>query len=250
MYRHFLKPLFDFILALIALPFVLLICIPVAIAIKVDDHGPIFYCGNRIGRNGKPFKMVKFRTMKVNAPDIRLSDGSTYNAADDERVTKVGRFLRKTSIDELPQIFNILVFQMSFIGPRPDPVDWLDKYNDDEKDFLKMRPGITGYNQAYFRNSADGEEKIKNDNYYYKKVSFWMDIKILFRTFVSVVREENVNVDVERIGDADSDESNDIGEQEKEEGIIELENNENDRAEWYPRLDDTVNDDDEGDENA
>ena len=198
MYKYFLKPLIDFILALILLPFLLLICIPVALAIKIDDHGPVFYCGKRIGRNGKPFKMVKFRTMKVNAPDIRLSDGSTYNAADDERVTKVGRFLRKTSIDELPQIFNILIFQMSFIGPRPDPVDWLDKYDEDKKDFLKIRPGVTGYNQAYFRNSADGDQKIENDNYYFKRISLWLDIKILFKTFISVVKKENVNVDLKR----------------------------------------------------
>lgn len=212
MYRHFLKPLFDFIMALIALPFLLLICIPVAIAIKIDDHGPIFYCGKRIGKNGKPFKMVKFRTMKVDAPDIRLSDGSTFNSAEDDRVTKVGRFLRKTSIDELPQIFNILVFQMSFIGPRPDPVDWLEKYAEDEKDFLKLRPGVTGYNQAYFRNSADGKQKIENDNYYYKHISLWLDIKILFRTFISVVKEENVNVDAQRaesLYDTEKDNNND-----------------------------------------
>ena len=203
MYKHFFKPLFDFIFALIALPFLLLICIPVAIAIKIDDHGPVFYCGKRIGRNGKPFRMVKFRTMKVNAPDIRLSDGSTYNSDEDERVTKVGRFLRKTSIDELPQIFNILVFQMSFIGPRPDPLDWLDKYAEDKKNFLKLRPGVTGYNQAYYRNSADGEQKIENDNYYFDHISLWLDIKILFRTFVSVVKEENVHVDAQRIENMD-----------------------------------------------
>ncbi len=202
MYKHFFKPLFDFFLALTALPFILLLCIPVAIAIKADDKGPVFYCGKRIGRNGKPFKMVKFRTMKVNAPDIRLNDGSTYNSDDDDRVTKVGKFLRKTSIDELPQIFNILKFQMSFIGPRPDPVDWLEKYADDERDFLKLRPGVTGYNQAYFRNSADGQQKIDNDNYYYKHISLWFDIKIFFKTFICVVKKENVNVSADRVESA------------------------------------------------
>ena len=109
MYKYLFKPLFDFILSLIAMPFLILLCIPVAIAIKIDDGGPVFYCGKRIGRKGKPFKMVKFRTMKVNAPDLRLSDGSTYNSDEDERVTRVGRFLRKTSIDELPQFFNIFI---------------------------------------------------------------------------------------------------------------------------------------------
>lgn len=212
MYKHFFKPLFDFFLALTALPFILLLCIPVAIAIKADDKGPVFYCGKRIGRNGKPFKMVKFRTMKVNAPDIRLNDGSTYNSDDDDRVTKVGKFLRKTSIDELPQIFNILKFQMSFIGPRPDPVDWLEKYADDERDFLKLRPGVTGYNQAYFRNSADGQQKIDNDNYYYKHISLWFDIKIFFKTFICVVKKENVNVSADRVESAvEEQESNGKG---------------------------------------
>lgn len=199
MYKHFFKPLFDFFLALTALPFILLLCIPVAIAIKADDKGPVFYCGKRICRNGKPFKMVKFRTMKVNAPDIRLNDGSTYNSDDDDRVTKVGKFLRKTSIDELPQIFNILKFQMSFIGPRPDPVDWLEKYHNDETDFLKLRPGITGYSQAYFRNSVDGYEKVRNDNYYYKHLSFFMDIKVFFKTVMVVLRRDNVFVDDNRL---------------------------------------------------
>ena len=212
MYKHFFKPLFDFFLALTALPFILLLCIPVAIAIKADDKGPVFYCGKRIGRNGKPFKMVKFRTMKVNAPDIRLNDVSTYNSDDDDRVTKVGKFLRKTSIDELPQIFNILKFQMSFIGPRPDPVDWLEKYADDERDFLKLRPGVTGYNQAYFRNSADGQQKIDNDNYYYKHISLWFDIKIFFKTFICVVKKENVNVSADRVESAvEEQESNGKG---------------------------------------
>jgi len=123
MYKHFFKGLFDFILSLIAFPFLILIIFIVGIMIKIDDGGPIFYTAKRIGKNGKLFKMVKFRSMKVNAPDIRLADGSTYNGEDDPRVTKIGKILRKTSIDELPQILNVLTFKMSFIGPRPDPED-------------------------------------------------------------------------------------------------------------------------------
>lgn len=188
----------DFCLALIALPFMLLLLIPIAIAIKIEDGGPVFYCGKRIGKNGKPFRMMKFRSMKVNAPDIRLEDGSTYNAEDDPRVTKIGRFLRKTSIDELPQIFNILAFQMSFIGPRPDPIDWLEKYREDEKGFLRVRPGITGYNQAYYRNNAEAQLKIENDNYYAEKISFWLDIKIFFKTIQTVLKRENLYVDKSR----------------------------------------------------
>ncbi len=199
MYVHFLKRVFDFIIALIAFPFVLMITIFVAIAIKLDDGGPVFYNAARLGLNGVPFKMFKFRSMKVNAPDIRLSDGSTYNGDDDPRVTKVGAFLRKTSIDELPQIFNILLGHMSWIGPRPDPVDWLDKYTEDERVMLNVRPGITGYNQAYYRNSADGQTKLKNDVYYAQNISFGLDIKIFFKTIKTVLFRENINVDKERV---------------------------------------------------
>ncbi len=202
MYNKVVKRFFDFMVALIAMPFLLLLFIPIAIAIKCEDGGPVFYCGKRIGRNGKPFKMIKFRSMKVNAPDIRLEDGSTYNAEDDPRVTKVGKFLRATSIDELPQFFNIFVGQMSLIGPRPDPVDWLDKYREDQKDFLKVRPGVTGYSQAYFRNSVDSQEKISNDNYYAHNISMWLDIKIFFKTIQTIVKRENVYIDQQRVDSA------------------------------------------------
>ncbi|GAA6465817.1 hypothetical protein K220099C10_16630 [Bacteroides thetaiotaomicron] len=143
--------------------------------------------------------MFKFRTMIVNAPDIRLSDGSTYNGDDDPRITRVGRFLRKTSIDELPQILNVLLGDMSFIGPRPDPVDWLDKYSEKEKIILSVRPGITGYNQAYYRNSADGAMKLKNDVYYAENISFSLDMKIFFKTIKTVLLHENINVDQARL---------------------------------------------------
>lgn len=223
MYKNFFKPMMDFFIALVAMPFLLLLCIPVAIAIKIEDGGPVFYCGKRIGKNGKPFKMVKFRSMKVNAPDIRLEDGSTYNAEDDPRVTKVGNFLRKTSLDELPQFFNIFVFQMSLIGPRPDPVDWLDKYTEEEKEFLKVRPGITGYNQAYYRNNADAQLKIKNDIFYAKNISFVTDIKIFFKTIQTVLKRENVYVDKSReegaiSGVTEQGEEAQTSEEEKSEG--------------------------------
>lgn len=191
MYKHFFKRIFDFLLSLICLPFLLIFFLGVAIAIKIDDRGPVFYLAKRIGKNGKLFKMVKFRSMKVNAPDIRLADGSTYNGDDDPRVTRVGKFIRKTSIDELPQILNVFVGHMSFIGPRPDPEDWLDKYTDEEKVFLTVRPGITGYSQAYFRNDADGKQKIKNDVYYAQHCTLCMDIKIFFKTIATVFKKEN-----------------------------------------------------------
>lgn len=194
-YISFFKRLFDFIIALIAFPFVLIVILLVAPFIWLEDRGPVFYNAKRIGRNGKLFPMFKFRSMKVNAPDIRLEDGSTYNGEDDPRVTKVGKFLRSTSLDEVPQLLNMLVGQMSLIGPRPDPPDWLDRYPEDIRFFLKVRPGITGYNQAFFRNSADAEEKMKNDLFYAQKCSLLMDIKIFWQTVMAVLGRKNLYVD-------------------------------------------------------
>ena len=140
--------------------------------------------------------MYKFRSMYVNAPDIRLADGSTYNSSDDPRVTRIGKFMRDTSIDEIPQILNLLNGTMSLIGPRPDPPDWLDKYPDDIRVFLTVTPGITGYSQAYFRNGADGEEKMKNDAHYAVNCTFLMDVKIFFKTIAVVFSHSNTYKDM------------------------------------------------------
>lgn len=198
MYQKYIKRFLDFIIALIALPFVLLIILIVSPFILFDDGFPIFYNANRIGQYGKLFKMYKFRSMKKNAPDIRLVDGSTYNGEDDPRVTKIGKILRKTSIDEIPQLLNMLKGDMSLIGPRPDPPDWLEKYPEDVKIFLNVKPGITGYNQAYYRNSADGEEKMKNDAYYAIHCSFVIDVKIFFKTIMTVLGNKNTYKDSEK----------------------------------------------------
>ncbi|MBR2311937.1 MAG: sugar transferase [Clostridia bacterium] len=195
MYKKFFKRLFDVILALLALPFVLFSIVVFAPIIYFTDKGPVFYNAQRVGKDGKPFKMYKLRSMYVDAPDIRLSDGSTYNGEDDPRVTPIGRFIRKTSIDELPQIINVLQGRMSWIGPRPDPLDWLDRYPEDVKEFLTVRPGITGYSQAYFRNSVDGIEKMKNDVYYARNCSLLLDVKILIKTVAVVLKRENTYKD-------------------------------------------------------
>jgi len=142
--------------------------------------------------------MYKFRTMVMNAPDIRLPDGSTYNSENDARVTRLGKILRSTSIDEIPQVFNVLKGDMSFIGPRPDPIDWLDKYTDEERFFLTVRPGITGYNQAYFRNSVDGKTKILNDLFYARNISFLLDLNIIFRTIRTIFLSDNIYVEDNR----------------------------------------------------
>ena len=190
---RFIKRLFDITTSMILLiPIGIVIGIS-AIFIIAEDKGPVFYSGERIGRFGKIFKMHKLRSMRVNAPDIRLADGSTYNDDNDPRVTKFGKFARKTSIDELPQIFNIIKGDMSFIGPRPDTPMYLDKYTDEEKIILTVRPGITGYNQAVNRNSVLTKDKLKNDIYYVDHLSIWFDIKILFMTFTAVLKRKNIN---------------------------------------------------------
>ena len=195
------KRIFDIIFSLILLIPVMLIIFISFIFIKIEDRGPIFYKAERTGLFGKPFKMYKLRSMKVNAPDIRLEDGSTYNGDDDPRVTKFGKFIRKTSIDELPQIINVLLGDMSFIGPRPDTPMYLDKYTEEEKIILTVRPGITGYNQATNRNSVLTKEKLKNDIYYVEHLSLLFDIKIIFLTILTLLKRNNVNRNLNIIED-------------------------------------------------
>lgn len=190
---RFVKRTFDIICsAVLMIPVSVVIGIS-SVFIKAEDKGPVFYMANRTGRFGKTFKMYKLRSMKVNAPDIRLADGSTYNGDDDTRVTKFGKFARKTSIDELPQVINILKGDMTFIGPRPDTPIGSAAYTEDEKIILTVRPGVTGYNQAVNRNSVLTKEKLKNDIYYVKHLSLWFDIKIVFMTITTVLGHKNIN---------------------------------------------------------
>lgn len=192
MYKNFFKRLIDFIIALIAFPFVLLLCIFVWIAIKLDDGGPLFHMALRIGKGGRIFKMYKLRSMIVNAPDLRMEDGSTYNAEDDPRVTKVGRFLRKTSLDEIPQLLNVLIGDMALIGPRPDSAFYLGHYTPEERVILTVRPGITGWNQAVNRNSVGTKEKLQNDIYYVEHLSFGFDLKVIWLTVKTVLSHKDV----------------------------------------------------------
>ena len=191
-YQLFFKRLIDLFFCIIAIPLLSPIMLICAILVKVGDGGPIFYKSNRIGKNFKEFKMLKFRSMKVNAPDIRNEDGGTYNAKDDPRVTKIGKFLRETSLDELPQLFNIFVGQMSLIGPRAGDVESKDTYLNDEKDKLLVKPGLTGYTQAYYRNGADVRTKRLYDAWYAHNVSFILDIQVFFKTLVTVLKRKNI----------------------------------------------------------
>lgn len=198
MYRHFFKRFFDIVGALILLPFVLLEIIILAPFIWLTDKGPVFYNATRATKGYKPFKMFKLRSMYVNSPDLKNPDGSTFNSDKDPRVTPIGRILRKTSLDEFPQFLNILLGHMSFVGPRPKL--WhsdkeLEEMDENRRKSYSVKPGITGYAQAYFRNSITQDEKFRWDAYYTDNVSFWMDIKILWQTVISVIARKNINTE-------------------------------------------------------
>lgn len=191
-YVRVIKRLADIVIGLVALPFLAVIVLIVGLAIKLEDGGPIFYKAKRIGKGSKIFDMYKFRSMIVNAPNWTNKDGSTYNAPDDDRVTKVGKIIRKTSIDELPQFFNVLIGNMTLIGPRASGAGALDNYQPDEVEKMDVKPGITGFTQAYYRNGLSVREKRLKDAWYAQNVTFWLDVKIFFKTFATVLTSREV----------------------------------------------------------
>ncbi|MGP8271108.1 MAG: sugar transferase [Terracidiphilus sp.] len=163
---------------------VMLLC---AIAVWLDSGGPVTFTHDRLGLNGKPFRMLKFRSMYRNAADLRNPDGSTFNAQEDPRVTRAGRWLRRTSLDELPQLINVVRGEMSLIGPRPDIPDALNHYRADDHQRLKVKPGITGWAQIHGRNSLAWERRRDLDIEYVRNQSFWMDIRIILYTIPLVM---------------------------------------------------------------
>ena len=192
-YKQYVKRILDCLLSLLVLPFVGIVIAVCAPLIYLEDQGTIFYRAKRRGLHGKIFEMYKLRSMKMNAPDLRNDDNSTYNAPDDPRITRIGSFLRKTSIDELPQIFNILKGDMSWVGPRPITINRpLEEYDEKRKIRLTVKPGITGYSQAYFRNSIGQEEKLQYDAMYAQHVNFIGDIKIVFKTIFTILQRKNI----------------------------------------------------------
>lgn len=192
MYSKFIKRILDIIVSLLLLPAIFLIGIVIVILIFFTDFHGVFYNSARLGKDGKNFKMYKFRTMKINAEDLRNEDGSTFNSVNDPRLTKIGKTIRKLSLDELPQIINVLKGDMSFVGPRPDLPEHINLYNGEEKKKLTVLPGITGYNQAYFRNSIEWKERLKNDVYYAENISCILDAKIVLRTIKTVLKRDGV----------------------------------------------------------
>ena len=187
------KRVADIVVASLALPLVGLVAIPVGVAIRREDGGPVLYRSRRVGRGMREFDMYKFRTMSVAAPDIRNPDGSTFNSDTDPRVTRVGSFLRRTSIDELPQLVNVLKGDMSFVGPRPSPTGNRHLYPPSYLRKFEVRPGITGYNQSTLRNAATMEERVANDLYYLDHLSARLDMSIVLATVRSVLGSKNIN---------------------------------------------------------
>ncbi len=195
MYNKFFKRIFDILISIIGFPIFLILFIIVGLLIKLEDKGPIFYKAERIGKDSRLYKMYKFRSMKINVPTLLNDDGSTYNSKNDPRVTKVGKFMRETSIDETPQILNVLKGDMSIIGPRASLSGALGTFKDDEKDKMKVRPGITGYTQAYYRNGLSNREKRVKDAWYANNSGFWLDVKIFFKTIATVLKREGIYTD-------------------------------------------------------
>lgn len=195
MYVRVVKRAFDIAFSIIALPLVLLALAVLAPAIHREDKGPVFYNAPRVGKDGRPFIMYKLRSMRVNAPDLLMDDGSTYNGADDPRMTRIGAFMRKTSLDEVPQVLNVLKGDMSLIGPRPDLEREVDLYQGDDALKLTVKPGITGYAAVYGRNSLPWRDRLKLDVHYVRNLSFALDAKVFFRTFAVVLGQKGVYVE-------------------------------------------------------
>lgn len=192
MYIRVVKPIFDYAFAFVCCILLMPITLFVALFIKLDDGGPVFFVSKRLGKNGKPFGMLKFRSMKVNSTDIRNADGTTFSSRDDTRLTKAGKVLRETSIDELPQFFNVLLGQMSVLGPRPDPIEWFEKLPEDMRVKYSVKPGISGYSQAYYRNTLPLDDKNRNEVFYAQNMSFTLDTKIFFVTLARLFGRSGV----------------------------------------------------------
>ena len=186
MYKHFFKRFFDIVFSFLGLIIAAIPMLIIAIAIKIDSKGPVIFKQERLGKNGKVFKILKFRSMCVGAE--RTGSG-VYSGNGDARVTKVGKLLRKTSLDEIPQLLSVLKGDMSFIGPRP-PLTYhpwpLENYTDEQKRMFDVRPGITGWAQINGRKDVEWNKRIKLNVWYVDHVSMWLDIKILFKTVFKV----------------------------------------------------------------
>lgn len=187
MYKTFFKIVIDFILALLSLIIALPIFIVVFILLYINNHGKPFFFQKRPGKNGKIFKVIKFKTMT----DKKDNNGELL--PDSKRITPIGNFIRKTSLDELPQLLNVLKGDMSIIGPRPLLPEYLLLYNKAQKKRHNVKPGITGWAQVNGRNAINWNQKFEYDVWYVDNISFKLDLKIFFLTIIKVFKTEGIN---------------------------------------------------------
>ena len=188
-YRY-IKRLFDIVASSIAVVILSPVFLIIAICIKVDDpKGPVFYSQTRVGKDGKHFKMYKFRSMVTNADELLAElqaknevNGAMFKIKNDPRITRVGRFIRKYSLDELPQLINVVGGSMTIVGPRPPLVNEVAQYSDYDKQRLMVKPGATGMWQVGGRNDVDFAEMVELDLTYIQERSIWLDLKIMFET--------------------------------------------------------------------
>ena len=187
MYKNFIKPVIDFVLALVGFLFLSPVFVFVTIGLFFANDGKPFFFQLRPGKNGKIFKIIKFKTMT----DKKDENGNLLPDAD--RLTKIGSFVRKTSLDEIPQLLNVIKGDMSLVGPRPLLPKYLELYNDFQRRRNEVKPGITGWAQVNGRNSISWEKKFEYDVWYVDNVSFLLDVKILILTVLKVVKSEGIN---------------------------------------------------------
>ncbi|SKA88640.1 exopolysaccharide biosynthesis polyprenyl glycosylphosphotransferase [Caloramator quimbayensis] len=197
-FYEFIKRLADIILSIIGIICLSPVFIITAIAIKIDSKGPVFFIQDRCGKDGRIFKFYKFRSMVADA-EQQLSklkhknemSGPVFKIREDPRITKVGKFIRKTSIDELPQLFNVLKGDMSIVGPRP-PIDReVRQYTPYQRQRLLVKPGLTCYWQVMGRNNIDFDEWVELDIKYIKERNLWIDLKLIYKTFFVLFGDEN-----------------------------------------------------------
>lgn len=186
-----IKRCFDFIIGVLGTVVLSPVFLLTAIAIKIDSPGNVFFLQERLGKDGKVFKIIKFRSMCVGAEH---TGSGVYSGKGDTRVTRVGRFIRATSIDELPQLINLIRGDMSLIGPRP-PLTYhpwtIDQYTEEQLHMFDVRPGITGWAQVHGRKDVEWNKRIALNVWYVRNISFLLDLKIFFMTFVKVMRNED-----------------------------------------------------------
>lgn len=187
MYKNLFKRVFDFTIALIAICILFFLMISIFVIIFISNSGKVFFRQERPGKNGKVFKVIKFKTMN----DRKDRDGKLL--PDNERLTAIGKFIRTTSMDELPQLLNVLKGDMSLIGPRPLLVKYLPLYSHHQARRHEVRPGITGWAQVNGRNAISWEEKFEYDVWYVDNLSMLLDLKIIFRTIQKVIIREGIS---------------------------------------------------------